>query len=71
MRDNRICQYCGKKLDKKGIHIDHVIPYSLGGRTELDNLVVACAECNLKKSGRTLAQVNMKIMKQNLNERMI
>jgi CRISPR/Cas system Type II protein with McrA/HNH and RuvC-like nuclease domain len=61
-RDNSTCQYCGKELNKKGIHIDHVIPYSLGGRTELDNLVVACAECNLKKSGHTLEEVNMKII---------
>ncbi|MFA6185835.1 MAG: HNH endonuclease signature motif containing protein [Phycisphaerae bacterium] len=61
-RDKNTCRYCGKQLDKKEIHIDHIIPYTLGGRTELDNLVVACVKCNLKKSGRTLEELNMKII---------
>ncbi len=62
LRDNSTCRYCGKELKKEEIHIDHVIPYSLGGRTEIDNLVVACTKCNLKKSGRTLKEIDMKII---------
>jgi len=62
LRDNSTCRYCGKKLEKKEIHIDHVIPYSLGGRTEADNLVVACIKCNLKKSGLTLKEANINII---------
>lgn len=41
-RDDGICQYCGEMADT----IDHVIPYSYGGRDELDNLVAACRPCN-------------------------
>lgn len=62
LRDNSTCRYCDKELKKKEIHIDHVIPYSLGGRTEVNNLVVACTKCNLKKSGHTLEEINMKII---------
>ncbi len=29
---------------------DHVIPVSLGGTNDLDNLVLACALCNIRKS---------------------
>lgn len=53
-RDGSTCQYCHKKIEDDQIHIDHVIPYSLGGKTEENNLVVSCAECNLKKSAKLL-----------------
>ncbi|WP_409405287.1 HNH endonuclease [Priestia megaterium] len=40
-----ICQYCGVK----GNTIDHVVPRSKGGKTELENLVCACDNCNKEK----------------------
>jgi hypothetical protein len=33
-------------------HLEHVIPRSRGGRTELSNLAWACPSCNLHKSDR-------------------
>ena len=33
-------------------HIDHIIPWSLGGKTELDNLQLLCSSCNLKKNNK-------------------
>jgi 5-methylcytosine-specific restriction endonuclease McrA len=36
---------------------DHVIPHSLGGRTNRSNLVTACQSCNYGKGLRTLAQI--------------
>ena len=49
------CGYCGRSLQGKGdAHVDHVVPVSQGGATELSNLVVVCAECNLSKADRTL-----------------
>ena len=36
------CVYCGLKART----IDHLIPYSLGGRDVVDNLVAACQPCN-------------------------
>ena len=46
MRDRFQCQYCGSKDD---LTFDHVIPRSRGGRTTWDNVVTACAGCNLMK----------------------
>jgi hypothetical protein len=60
-RDKSKCRYCGKIVSDE-IHIDHVVPYSLGGKTEIDNLVVACSSCNLRKGGRTLEETGMRLI---------
>lgn len=31
---------------------EHVVPVSMGGTNDLDNLVVACRGCNLRKGNR-------------------
>ena len=48
IRDNSTCQMCGKtvKDDHIKVHIDHIVPYTWGGKTELDNLQVLCSNCN-------------------------
>lgn len=45
------CAYCGRPLDERR-HLDHVVPLSMGGKTEPANLVASCASCNLEKAGR-------------------
>jgi 5-methylcytosine-specific restriction endonuclease McrA len=50
LRDSFSCQYCGSPED---LTFDHVIPRSRGGRTTWENIVTACAPCNLSKGGRT------------------
>ncbi|MCL2773745.1 MAG: HNH endonuclease [Oscillospiraceae bacterium] len=54
-RDNSKCVVCGRSV-KDGVilHVDHIIPFSLGGLTTLDNLQTLCAECNIGKSNRIL-----------------
>lgn len=47
LRDKFSCQYCG---DGNDLTFDHVIPRSKGGLTRWDNVVAACAPCNLRKS---------------------
>lgn len=50
-RDEFRCQYCGGTPDKGyELHVDHILPRSKGGKTELENLITACRECNIGKS---------------------
>ncbi|WP_337190551.1 HNH endonuclease [Tsuneonella aeria] len=56
LRDRFQCQYCGADKD---LTFDHVIPRRLGGRTTWENIVAACAPCNMKKGGRTPVQAKM------------
>ncbi len=48
----------GLTLGLRGV-VDHVHPHSLGGRTELDNLVTSCYSCNFGKAEYTLEQVKI------------
>jgi len=56
LRDRFTCQYCGTREE---LTFDHVLPRSRGGRTTWDNVVAACASCNLRKGGRTPRQCGM------------
>lgn len=56
LRDAFSCQYCGATDD---LTFDHVIPRSRGGRTTWENIVTACARCNLTKGGRTPKEAHM------------
>lgn len=38
---------------------DHLIPYSRGGSSDLDNMVIACQPCNCGRSERTLEEVGL------------
>lgn len=52
-RDNFKCCICGASPAKDPnieLHIDHVIPWSKGGETELENLQTLCSRCNIGKS---------------------
>ena len=49
LRDRFSCQYCGSAFRSEDLTFDHVVPRSKGGRTTWENVVAACAPCNLKK----------------------
>ena len=54
-RDGFKCVKCGKSPvthPNITLHIDHIIPYSLGGETTIDNLQTLCSDCNLGKSNK-------------------
>lgn len=53
LRDSYVCQYCSSRLEKKYCTLDHVLPISLGGKTNWENSVTACGPCNAKKSNST------------------
>lgn len=58
-RDQYTCQYCGVMPPRTELTLDHVLPRSRGGRTEWENMVVACRACNQKKGNRTPREAQM------------
>jgi 5-methylcytosine-specific restriction endonuclease McrA len=57
-RDSHRCIYCGTTADESGshLHLDHVLPRSLGGEDSSDNLVLACRSCNCARKAMSLAE---------------
>ena len=53
---NGVCFYCGEALGALVPHVDHFIPRSFLRHDEIWNLVLAHAECNLKKSDNIAPQ---------------
>ena len=52
-RDNHKCCICGRSpatTPGLELQVDHIIPWSKGGETTMDNLQTLCRECNLGKS---------------------
>ena len=52
-RDNFKCCMCGRSPATTAgleLHIDHIVPWSKGGETVIDNLQTLCSDCNLGKS---------------------
>ena len=56
-RDNFKCCKCGASPAKDPsveLHIDHIVPWSKGGETVIENLQTLCSKCNLGKSNLML-----------------
>lgn len=47
---------CALCLDTRNLEVDHDLPISRGGSSELDNLVALCRSCNRKKGTKTLEE---------------
>ena len=58
-RDGWRCVYCGTSGGR--LTLDHVVPRSKGGESIWENVVTACAPCNLRKGDRTPEQVGMEL----------
>jgi hypothetical protein len=46
------CSRCHKKPPEVILHIDHIVPASVGGTSKRDNLQFLCAKHNLEKSNK-------------------
>ena len=51
-RDGYVCQICRDLVKTWDVHIDHIIPYSLGGPDSLSNLRVTHSRCNMRRGAR-------------------
>lgn len=63
LRDKNRCQYCGRKLPKYELTIDHVIPRARGGKTTWENVVLCCIICNRRKGGRVPEEAGMRLIR--------
>ena len=49
-RDGQICQECNEPVRDDEVEFDHIIPFSKGGRSTVENLRLIHKSCNRKKS---------------------
>jgi diadenosine tetraphosphate (Ap4A) HIT family hydrolase len=49
---NGRCALCGATRNERVLDVDHIIPRSLGGKTEYSNLQVLCSKCNRSKRNK-------------------
>ena len=48
-KDGGRCVYCGST---ENIQLDHIIPFSKGGASTIENLQLLCQKCNIEKSNK-------------------
>lgn len=57
-RDGYVCQHCGRAVVRRSardgyfpdtLHLDHLHPWAAGGEHTVENLVVSCAACNIRR----------------------
>ena len=46
------CYKCGRELKWSNFEIDHVYPYSKGGKTTIENSAIICKHCNCEKGAK-------------------
>jgi hypothetical protein len=51
------CEYCKsqRRFSPSSFEIEHIIPVSRGGLDDLNNLALACGQCNSHKSNKIMA----------------
>lgn len=62
-RDRDTCQYCGRRLPRSELNLDHVVPRSQGGLSTWDNVVCSCHTCNRRKGGNTPEQSGIRLLR--------
>jgi hypothetical protein len=55
------CEWCGVDLVRRDFELDHILYLSGGGTNHVDNLAVACPDCNRRKASKHPAQFAQEI----------
>ncbi len=53
IRQGKVCSLCARDIPFDLIHGDHIISWSKGGQTTLENCQALCGSCNLRKGTKT------------------
>lgn len=53
-RDNFRCHYCGEESKNTKLQVGHIVPVSMGGSSDISNLVAACHDCNSGKGAKPI-----------------
>jgi 5-methylcytosine-specific restriction enzyme A len=53
-RDKYKCVFCGRNSQHIELEVDHIIPFSKGGSSDISNLQTLCFDCNRGKGTRQL-----------------
>lgn len=61
-RDEFTCLYCGETMSPRLLTRDHVVPVSVGGQDEWENVVTACRACNHRKDNHSLERIGMRLL---------
>ena len=51
-RDGPACVWCGRRLWRRDLTREHVVPRSQGGHMTFENALVACRSCNTRRGSR-------------------
>ncbi|MBT6177285.1 MAG: HNH endonuclease [Deltaproteobacteria bacterium] len=63
-----VCHFCDETFEKDELSMDHVVAVSRGGKSVRGNVVVACKDCNNKKSYKTPVEMILESLKNDDNE---
>lgn len=61
--------FYGDRLNPKNVSLEHLLPRSKGGKTSLDNLVLASKEKNQKRGNQPISKyINLEAMQTYINQ---
>lgn len=52
-----LCYHCGERFKPADLTMDHLIPIARGGKSNKNNCVPSCKDCNTKKGYKTRAEM--------------
>lgn len=58
-----LCYHCGQRFKPTLLTMDHLIPIIRGGKSNKNNCVTSCKDCNSKKGHKTVAEIALEKLK--------